>query len=126
VYEGLQNGEILGLVGEPLVLRYADKAQELIPQALPFTPSLESKLFKANANYFLAFRLNEYGIAADATENTAVGFNDVKINGVAVPNSVAPVPEPLTIFGTGTALGLGVLFKKRELSKKQKVNAIKA
>ncbi len=41
-------------------------------------------------------------------------------------SKLVPVPEPLTIFGTGTALGFGVLLKKRELSKKQKTEAMKA
>lgn len=45
-----------------------------------------------------------------------------------IPSAGPPqaVPEPLTIFGTGTALGFGVLLKKRELSKKQKIEAMKA
>jgi hypothetical protein len=34
---------------------------------------------------------------------------------------VEPVPEPLTIFGTATALGGGVLFKQKS-SKKKKAN----
>lgn len=116
VYEGLRDGELLGSVGEPLLLRYADKTENLIPQAFSFTQSLNSNLFKANANYFLGFRLNEFDIAAD-TRNTAAGFNDVKIN------DVVPVPEPFTLLGTGTALGFGSFFKWK-LSGKQKKKKI--
>ncbi|WP_041233252.1 PEP-CTERM sorting domain-containing protein [Cylindrospermum stagnale] len=40
--------------------------------------------------------------------------------------SEVPVPEPLSIFGTITALGFGAILKKRELSKRQKIEATKA
>jgi len=32
-------------------------------------------------------------------------------------NDIEPVPEPLTIFGTATALGCGVLFKRKSSKK---------
>ncbi|MEM6398769.1 MAG: PEP-CTERM sorting domain-containing protein [Cyanobacteria bacterium P01_D01_bin.116] len=37
--------------------------------------------------------------------------------------SVEPVPEPLTIFGTATALGIGTVFKKKYSKKKAKSKA---
>jgi hypothetical protein len=37
---------------------------------------------------------------------------DIKFGG-----NVVPVPEPLTIFGTATALGCGVLFKRKSSKK---------
>jgi hypothetical protein len=39
-----------------------------------------------------------------------------------VTSSVAAIPEPLTILGTGLALGFGGLFKSKS-SKKQSVEA---
>ena len=59
----------------------------------------------------------------------AVGFSIAFINGkldTIVPNfstqamkakPAEPVPEPLTIFGTATALGCGVLFKRKSSKK---------
>lgn len=53
-------------------------------------------------------------------------FNETKDGkrGLYITN-VTAVPEPLTLLGTGTALGFGTFFK-RELSKKQKKEKTKA
>lgn len=49
----------------------------------------------------------------------------VPIFGPTLRVAQASVPEPFTIFGAGTALGFGTLFK-RKLSKKQQKEATKA
>jgi hypothetical protein len=41
-------------------------------------------------------------------------------------NRVEPVPEPLTIFGSGMGLGLGVLFKKKVQGNRKKQKATKS
>ena len=49
------------------------------------------------------------------------------IDGVKVPtltfSSAGAVPEPLTILGTGTALGMGAFFKRQQAKKQQKEKA---
>jgi len=40
-------------------------------------------------------------------------------------NKVEPVPEPITLFGSGMGLGLGVLFKKNVQRKRKKQKASK-
>jgi hypothetical protein len=42
-----------------------------------------------------------------------------------VSDGGTPVPEPLSILGTGAALGLGVLFKKKGVGSHQKTTATK-
>jgi hypothetical protein len=44
------------------------------------------------------------------------GLSITRLGGDVVPVS-EPVPEPLTIFGTATALGCGVLFKRKSSKK---------
>ncbi|MCU0537217.1 MAG: PEP-CTERM sorting domain-containing protein [Hydrococcus sp. Prado102] len=64
-----------------------------------------------------AFNLTETSNLTEAfipTEN----FNSTEASN-STASDLEPVPEPLTIFGTGLALGFGVLFN-REHSKKQK------
>lgn len=56
----------------------------------------------------------------------SVGSYTISIHSTAVPtisiHSTA-VPEPLTILGTGTALGFGAFFKRNLAEKKKKENA---
>lgn len=50
--------------------------------------------------------------------NLAFGGNDFTLDDISMEVASTPVPEPLTILGSATALGFGVLLK-RESSKKQ-------
>jgi len=46
---------------------------------------------------------------------TSSGENSIVVGNATL--DVEPVPEPLTIFGTATALGCGVLFKRKSSKK---------
>jgi hypothetical protein len=59
---------------------------------------------------FSADIVNELGNQIGFVSSQLSGNRDVEVQ---------PVPEPLTILGSGVALGFGILFKK-EYSKKQK------
>jgi hypothetical protein len=54
------------------------------------------------------------------TSGTNAGFTDISSN----PVDVTDVPEPLTILGSGIALGFGALFKKEYSRKQKKVKSL--
>jgi hypothetical protein len=60
------------------------------------------------------FTLSNFGIRYQSIASRFYGLQDGSGTGIG-----EPVPEPLTILGTGMALGFGGLFQ-REFSKKQK------
>lgn len=51
--------------------------------------------------------------------NTEYGGNDFTLDDISMEAASTPVPEPMTILGSATALGFGTLFK-REYSKSQR------
>jgi hypothetical protein len=78
--------------------------------------SLDSvNLLQSNTNNELNLTETSY---LTETINSTENVNLAQASG-SIKSDLEPVPEPLTIFGTGLALGFGVLFK-REYSKKQK------
>ncbi|MEQ8975973.1 MAG: PEP-CTERM sorting domain-containing protein [Coleofasciculus sp. C1-SOL-03] len=58
---------------------------------------------------------------AIAAAGTLLGFATLLPGSGAIDDVNYAVPEPLTILGSGMALGFGALFKKQQ-SKKQKKN----
>ncbi|MBW4617425.1 MAG: PEP-CTERM sorting domain-containing protein [Desmonostoc vinosum HA7617-LM4] len=87
-----------------------------------FNLPVDSTNFRAGVNYDLSFILTEYDTPLSggagprgATVNTAVGFNKVKVDAV---------PEPLTVFSSGLALGMGAFIKSKYARKHQKVAKI--
>jgi len=49
-----------------------------------------------------------------------VGAADNEFYGTFYTSQVEPVPEPLTILGSATALGVGALLKRESSKKKNK------
>ena len=62
---------------------------------------------------------NTQAIVSIVDLNQAFGGNDFALDDISMEANSEPVPEPLTILGSVTALGIGG-FLKREHSKKQK------
>jgi hypothetical protein len=71
------------------------------------------------ANAINGFIPTETSYLTDAVNPTA-NFNSTEAS-TSISSDLEPVPEPLTIFGTGLALGFGLLLN-REHSKKQQSN----
>jgi hypothetical protein len=76
----------------------------------------------------LDFEKNELNLNLKLDEKTGKFNGNIKTKwGIGVTNSitgnytVTSVPEPITIFGTGTAIGFGILFKKKYSKKAEKV-----
>ncbi|NDJ25674.1 PEP-CTERM sorting domain-containing protein [Nostoc sp. B(2019)] len=53
--------------------------------------------------------------------NTSTQNQPFQLAKITITNEVAPVPEPLTILGTGTALFLGTFFKRQFSKNKEGV-----
>jgi hypothetical protein len=58
-----------------------------------------------------------YAVPIGKNDDGSTKWSDSKTFSVTNIVDVEPVPEPLTIFGTATALGCGVLFKRKSSKK---------
>jgi len=70
--------------------------------------------FDSNAN----FKVGNFTI------NYTIKFNPEISGNISGEVKEKPVPEPLTIFGSGMALGFGALFKKEYSRKKKRAKAL--
>jgi hypothetical protein len=85
--------------------------------------NLATTLDLSPSNTTDAFNLEETSYLTEAF-NPTENFNSTQASN-SNSSDLEPVPEPLTIFGTGLALGIGVLLN-REHSKKQKATKHKS
>jgi hypothetical protein len=102
-------------------LTYDDTELSFVRQVDPIQPPIRFSTARILARYI--FNVLP-GVRRDGNEDVWAIVN-YRENGRATPPhriggsayDVQPVPEPLTIFGTATALGCGVLFKRKSSKK---------
>jgi len=96
------------------------------PQVIPLITSGTPVTTTTDIARFIFNVLEPVKVAGDTdltlivnyTAKPSIGSSSQKQYQSVFAGDVEPVPEPLTIFGTATALGCGVLFKRKSSKKR--------
>lgn len=114
----ITNASALTLI-ETFLNVHSIKPESLIPEASIYNRTVKSTALKSTNSYAFRVRLEEYSPTNRAAiVNTAVGINEIKVNGVELQVPAA-IPEPSTFFGVGVGISLGAFFKQKSHKKEK-------